>query len=753
MRLPELPACLRLNRASAAVVGACGLILAAGWGLALERISYERAQAEADAYRTTSNLALAFEQDVVRTLDALQNAMLFALHEYEARGASADLEGSLSAVAHERGPFTSFSIVDRRGDKIVSTRNIEPVNLADREYFRYHAANPDSALRVDAPVLGRLSGRPAIPVSRRIDLPDGNFGGILLAGVAPRYFTDFFQRLDLGEEGLVQLVGADGIVRARRAGKETSWGGDLSASQLLRLAAASPQGEFASAGRLDGVTRYMSYRRLAGQPLFVTVGVSMREVLAPYEARKRSYLAVAAAASLLVLLAGAGILARMRAETELARAAHFDRVTGLPNRALCFDRLKQAIAQARRPGSLTGLLLLDMDRFKNINDTLGHPGGDAILRATADRLAHCVRAGDTVARIGGDEFAIVLHLLHRPDDAAVVAKKILAAMGRPVLQGGQEIFAGASIGIAICPPDGAAPETLMRNADAALLQAKKAGRGTFQFYTAEMNTRAAERLALERDLRKALERGEFMLHYQPKVRIATGEVAGFEALLRWSRPGSDRPVSPAEFVPVLEESGFIREVGAWAIGVACRQLRAWRDAGYRPVPVAVNVAAKQFNAEFPGIVSAALRRYGLEAALLIVEITESDAMADPDRALKVLDDLRALGVAVSVDDFGTGYSSLGYLKRFQPSELKIDRSFVAGLPEDADNVSITRAVISMAHSLGMHVVAEGVETAAQRGFLRHHGCEQMQGYLFSKPLPADDCLKFLSPLPSLAEAV
>jgi EAL domain-containing protein (putative c-di-GMP-specific phosphodiesterase class I) len=365
-----------------------------------------------------------------------------------------------------------------------------------------------------------------------------------------------------------------------------------------------------------------------------------------------------------------------------------------------------------------------------------------VLAAIALRLAGCVRAGDTVARIGGDEFAVVLHQLERPEDARMVAKKILDAMAAPVHEAGQEIYASLSIGIAVCPGDGERPEVLMRNADAALSQAKSAGRNLFQFYTAEMNTRVADQVALERDLRRALERNEFTLQYQPKVDLVGGLIVGFEALLRWNRAGQG-PVPPALLVPVLEASGLIREVGGWVVREACRQVRAWIDEGLRPLPVAVNISAKQFHGDLHGLVEAALRESGIEAAMLTVEITESDAMLDPDRAVDVLHKLEALGVKWSIDDFGTGYSSLSYLKRFRPCELKLDRSFVHGLPSDADDVSITNAVISMAHSLGMKVVAEGVETEAQRRFLQSRGCDQMQGYLFSRPLPAASCRDFL----------
>jgi diguanylate cyclase (GGDEF)-like protein len=439
------------------------------------------------------------------------------------------------------------------------------------------------------------------------------------------------------------------------------------------------------------------------------------------------------------------ISARKAAEEQLLRRAHYDALTDLPNRVLCFDRLSQAIAQAGRKHWNAGVLFLDLDRFKVVNDTLGHTSGDAVLRLAAQRLQECVRAGDTVARVGGDEFVVVLAELASPQDGAIVAQKIVDAMAQPVRFDGKEIFITPSIGIATFPADGKDGEALVKNADAAMLRAKQGGRNSFKFYAASMNERALEKLQLETDLRRALERNEFFLHYQPKVSLAGGQVTGVEALLRWNRPGHGL-VSPAQFVPVLEDCGLIVPVGDWIVDAACAQVRAWRDAGLAPVQVAVNLAAKQFlHHDIGAVIDAALARHGIPGSLLQIEITESDAMAAPEQVSAVLAGLRRHGVGVAIDDFGTGYSSLGYLKRFPLDTLKLDRSFVTGLPADQDDVSIALAVIGMAHSLGLKVVAEGVEKAEQRDFLAAHGCDEMQGYLYSRPLPAGECAKFLAP--------
>jgi diguanylate cyclase (GGDEF)-like protein/PAS domain S-box-containing protein len=447
------------------------------------------------------------------------------------------------------------------------------------------------------------------------------------------------------------------------------------------------------------------------------------------------------------------ITERKQAEGQLEHLAHHDALTGLPNRALCYDRLSQALVQAERQHWGAAVLFLDLDRFKTVNDTLGHTTGDALLREAAQRLKACVRGADTVARVGGDEFVVILAELADPEDAGLVARKIIDAMALPLQIDAHEVFITASIGIATYPADGRESETLVKNADAAMFQAKDHGRGSFQFYTSAMNERALEKLMLENDLRRALERNEFTLHYQPKLNLVTGKVTSFEALIRWNRAAKGM-VQPVHFIPVLEDSGLIVPVGEWVIRAACAQMRAWQDAGLEIVPVAVNLAVKQFlHHDIVAVIESALRQSRIDARMLEVEITESDVMQNPEAVIMTLRTLRERRIRVSIDDFGTGYSSLGYLKRLPVDTIKLDRSFVTGLPQDGYDVSIARAVIGMAHSLDLKVVAEGVETEAQRNFLSYHGCDEMQGYLFSRPLPAVECSRFLQPAGRPAAAV
>lgn len=426
-------------------------------------------------------------------------------------------------------------------------------------------------------------------------------------------------------------------------------------------------------------------------------------------------------------------LQRQKAEQRLAHLAQFDALTGLPNRTLLQDRLAQTIVQSRRKRWHAGALFVDLDRFKLINDTLGHHQGDALIRQVGERLLECVRPGDTVGRISGDEFAIVLADLARPDDAALVTQKVLDALAQPFDLGGNEAYISASIGIAAFPEDGDDAETLLKNADIAMYRAKESARNCYRFFTTEMNQRTVAKVQLNTDLRRAIEREEFTLHYQPKVDLADSHLRGLEALLRWDHPQRG-VVSPGEFIPALEDSGLILPVGEWVINKACAQLRRWRDEGRSVVPVAVNLSPKQFRrSDLDRIIRDLLARHDVEAGLLELEITESCLMEDPEQAVRVMHNLRAAGLCISIDDFGTGYSSLSYLTRLPLSALKIDRSFVRDAGASAEAASIVRAVIDMAQNLRFTVIAEGVETEQQVAFLRRHGCNQAQGYYFGRP--------------------
>ena len=421
-------------------------------------------------------------------------------------------------------------------------------------------------------------------------------------------------------------------------------------------------------------------------------------------------------------------------EAKLEFIAHHDSLTGLPNRALFLERFRQALVRARRRNGALAVLFIDLDEFKTINDSLGHLAGDKLLQVVATRLQACVRESDVVARLAGDEFTIMVDDLNKTEDAGKVAEKLLRALANPIEVGEHKLAISASVGISCYPIDGDDSETLLKNADAAMYAAKESGRKNYQFYTPEMNERVMQRVQMETAMRLALERHEFVLHYQPKVELASGAIYGIEALLRWAHPQRGL-VSPAEFIPVLEDTGLIVPVGEWVTREACRQIRAWQDSGLKVPPVAVNLSARQFQQKnLEKTVVEILAETGVAPELLQFEITESLLMNDPEGAERTLRALKTAGVRLSIDDFGTGYSSLAYLRRFPLDILKIDRAFIKDMVDNPDDAAITLAVISLAHSLGLKVVAEGVETEAQVNLLALHSCDEMQGYYFSKPV-------------------
>jgi diguanylate cyclase (GGDEF)-like protein/PAS domain S-box-containing protein len=423
---------------------------------------------------------------------------------------------------------------------------------------------------------------------------------------------------------------------------------------------------------------------------------------------------------------------------QLAHAADHDSLTDLPNRSLLNDRLEQAIAMAARLHDKIAVLFLDLDGFKHINDSLGHPTGDKLLQRIATCLRDCVRAPDTVSRQGGDEFVVLLRTLHKPEDAIVATNRILDAVAIPHFIDSRELHVTASIGVSLFPGDGRDAETLIKNADTAMYQAKENGRHGYKFFRPEMNVRAVARQSIEQDLRSAIERKEFTLHYQPKIDLRTGAITGTEALIRWNHPVRGL-VPPLQFIPVAEDCGLILPIGAWVLREACTQVKAWTDARLPPMTMAVNVSAVQFRNEgFLERMFATMAEVGMDPQFLEVEITESVLMKHAEVASSILRTLRDNGVRVSVDDFGTGYSSLSYLRKFPLDAIKIDQSFVRQITPKPADAGIVSAIISMGQSLNLRVIAEGVETAEDLAFLKAHNCDEAQGYLFSRPLPAKD---------------
>ncbi|MDX1810732.1 MAG: EAL domain-containing protein [Gammaproteobacteria bacterium] len=437
------------------------------------------------------------------------------------------------------------------------------------------------------------------------------------------------------------------------------------------------------------------------------------------------------------------ITERKETEERLLYLANFDSLTGLPNRALFRDRLRRAVARAQRNDSKLALFFIDLDRFKTINDSLGHHAGDQLLRSVAKRLKQFAREGDTIARLGGDEFTVILEGIQDSEDAATVAEKIIELMRPPFRLDGHQLVVSPSIGITIFPDDADDMRSLLKNADTAMYRSKENSGNCFEFYTSDMNEKAYEALVLENNLRSALDKNQFRLHYQPQIDLHSKSIIGIEALMRWEHPEQGL-LNPEEFIPFIEETGLIEPIGEWVLKEACKEAKLWQEKGLPPVRVAVNLSMRQFVAnDLVQKVASALEEAELDPKYLELEITESFLAQNVDQATEILHELHELGVELSIDDFGTGYSSLAYLKQFPLNTLKIDQSFVSDITTNPEAAAIAEAIIALGQSLKLNVIAEGVENEEQTFFLRGHGCDWVQGYLFSKPLPSEKIIPWM----------
>jgi diguanylate cyclase (GGDEF)-like protein/PAS domain S-box-containing protein len=444
-----------------------------------------------------------------------------------------------------------------------------------------------------------------------------------------------------------------------------------------------------------------------------------------------------------VITTSEDITERRKNEETIRRLAFYDALTGLPNRSLFNDRLGQSLAKARRHGELLAIMFLDLDRFKNVNDTLGHGTGDLLLSAVAERLGNMIREGDTVSRLGGDEFVMMFPDIDSPDNVSTAARKILEKMSEVFILNGLEVYVTASIGVSVFPENGPDAENLLKNADAALYFAKEQGRNNYQFYSSAITGNALRKIRIQSNLRKALKEKEFVLHYQPQLDLRNGKIVGAEALVRWQHPDYGM-LSPLEFISLAEETGVIASIGESLLLTACAQNKAWQEAGFPPIRMAVNISTYQFIQKgFPKMLKKLLEEVELEPQYLDLEFTESIVIKKTDLVRSTFNELASLGINCSIDDFGTGYSALNYLKYLPINRLKLDQSFVASLAKDPNDKAISRAIITMAHELNLKVTAEGVETVKQLEFLCEHGCDEAQGFLFSKALPARDFVRLL----------
>ncbi|MET7243584.1 EAL domain-containing protein [Methylobacterium sp. EM32] len=696
-----------------------------------------------DSERTTHNFAMVFEENVLRSIGEIDKSLLYMRRSIESRAGREDYGTIVNTTDLLSEIIVQVAIIGPDGVMRATNAGPQPppaTDLSDRDHFRIHVESPDDVLYISRPVIGRASGRVSVQFSRRFLGPDGRFGGVVVASLNPSHLTQFYDKIDLGTPAAISLIGSDGVVRSSGGvGGGFGVGADLTRTATYQKIRSGRSGTFTIEMPDGAESRLVTIRKVREQPLWVSVSVPEAEIFKDARATLRTDALMAAVLTLLVGIAVEKLLRieakRSEAEARVVRLASLDPLTDLPNRRV-FRASLEARAEAARaaPGAPYAVMFLDLDRFKLVNDTLGHKVGDHLLQAVADRLAATLAPGQILARLGGDEFAL---LVPRAGDRAALeamAQAIAEAVLAPFEIGSHQIRCSVSIGIAVGPQDGASADDILIAADLALYAVKAGKRGTVRFYDRQMSEGLEERRQLESDLRRAIERGELELHYQPSVVLKTGEIAGFEALARWRHPVRGN-VPPALFISIAEECGLIHAIGEWSLTEACRQAATWPER----LKIAVNLSPVQFTGpDLVGTVRGVLERTGLAAHRLELEITEQMLLDSGEGTLAILRDLKALGLHVAMDDFGTGYSSLNYLRSFPFDRIKVDRSFVTGLGTGAQNAAIVRAVIDIARVLGMRTTAEGIETPDQQRVLALLGCDEVQGYLFSRPVPAGE---------------
>ena len=732
-------------------------MLSAIWGTSLLLINNARAAAEHTAALSSRELAVTYEAQVMRALREIDQTLKLVKYAVELMGKQAVLQELKAKALLPPDLLFVVSIADSKGNIVASSRAPAMTNVANQDYFESQLLSDE--ISVGRSHLSAETGEWKLEFSRRLSTADEKFAGIVVLSVDAAYFVSGYEPSKLGEHGLLGLIGTDGVFRVRRSGETVSAGDTLDYTAIAPAAKEMEAAGILSTNPWDGVPRYTSATtQIYGFPLAVIVGLSADEQLQPTRNIIHSYLWWSTLISLMVTLVIAALgrmshqlaLSRQRVvEEHIAHAArveylaYHDGLTTLPNRSLFSKLLSQSINQARRYNRQQAVLFLDLDHFKRVNDTMGHDAGDQLLQEVAARLKTCLRESDIVARLGGDEFVILLPELDVEKYAATVAQKILAATARPFVLLGQEFRVTASIGISIYPHDGLDEQTLTKNADIAMYQAKEGGKNIFKFYSEEMNAHSLERLALESELRHALEHDEFQLYYQAKQDIRSGRITGMEALLRWQHPDLGT-VAPMQFIPLAEETGLIIPIGKWVLRSACLQNVTWQRQGLPHMLMAVNLTARQFfDGNLRADLMAILADTGMDAHLLELEIAESLLMSDVAKALQILIQLKNMGIQIAIDDFGVGYSSLAALKQFPLNTVKIDRSFIRDVASASEDKDMTKAIITMGRMLSLTVVAQGVETKEQAEYLRENSCDEFQGFYLNKPVPADQMTELL----------
>ena len=730
------------------------LLLAVIWSATFNLIKVERSNATSASAATTLQVVNTYEAQAVRALSQIDQTLKLIKFEYESKGAGTNAANAALSELKDRTMLPSdllfvINIINRDGKIVASTRPIA-TNAATAPGLPagLPAGLRSDALWINQPRPGAAPNQWTLQFGRALNAADGAIAGAVVLEVDAAYFVSTYDAAILGNNGVLGLLGTDGVFRARRTGERVSAGDSVNYARTVR----SGQDDsvvWISVNSWDGVTRFTGVQRLAEFPLAVVAGLSEREQLAAALHSRDVFLWRAALGSAFILLLGATLgrmswqlsQARQReSEAKLSYAlrvehlAYHDSLTALPNRSLFNRLLTQAIREAQRHERQLAVAFIDLDQFKLINDTIGHEAGDQLLREVASRLTGCVRESDTVARLGGDEFVLLLTELTEEKYAATVAQKIVAVLARPFVLMGQEFNVTASIGISTYPLDGRDERTLMKNADIAMYHAKEAGKNNFRFYCARLNENSLERLTLESNLRRALERNEFELYYQARRDIRNDRITGVEALLRWRHP--EMGIVPAkQFISVAEDTGLIVPIGKWVLQTACQQNVAWQRQGLPRLSIAVNLTARQFYDEhLLRDAASILASTGMHPGLLELEIHESLLIHDINKTLHILTGLKALGMRIAIDNFGAGYSSLAALQRFPLDTIKIDQSFMQDVSKPGKDRDVTAAIIAMGKSLSPTVVAQGVETKEQADFLRKYACDECQGFYFNKPL-------------------
>jgi diguanylate cyclase (GGDEF)-like protein len=687
-----------------------------------------------------ANLAVAFEHNVAVTSNDLDRLLIYLRHSRYLAGDDITWQSLIKEPFTIAEQSVQIAVTDKNGMMITSTAMLypkEPVDLSDREHFKFHLNSKQDVLFISKPVVGRASGKRSVQYARRLTEPDGSFAGILVVSLDPEYVTRTYSKLDLGATGGLVLNGSDGIVRAGTGSFQAAIGmGFREGTPLKTLESRDPETHIEIQRFPDG-RKIVATRQVMGYPLEVVVAIEDVESASGWTAAQQSLLAWSTGISCMVLVVLLLAVAwQRRTDSILLHVAKNDSLTGLANRLSFHSELSDAL---RTSSSGIALHVVDLDGFKQVNDSFGHPTGDKILVAVSERLLLNVRSTDIVARLGGDEFAILQRNVGTDDSAESLASRICRSVGQPFVVDGNTIKIGASVGIARAPDDAETVDDLFSAADIALYSAKSQGGRIFRRFCNSMNLTVQDHRELERELKLAIEDDRLTLHYQPIICINSRKVVGFEALLRWVHKERGF-VPPSIFIPLAERTGVIDEIGAWVIARACQDAAKWPD----DLGVAVNCSPIQFSrGTLPACIAEALKDSGLEPSRLDIEITESTLMQHDNATLNQLQEIRNLGVHLSMDDFGTGYSSLSYLQTYPFSSLKIDRSFIQSLNGSDNKTAIIKSIVNLANTLEMKTVAEGIETAEQLAVIGALGCAQAQGYLFARPAPVEEAIAWL----------